>query len=124
MKIHKVFDSYRKRLKPPYSRKALLFIVALLLIALIIPLNILLFSHAGKSAATPTVKVKNTAQPTSASTSMVPGPTATQGTSTPQPTPTQTIPTYADYGSQAIKNMLNDFYINGLWKSCMVGCTA
>ena len=124
MKISKVFESYRKRLKPPYNRKALLIIIALLLIALIIPLNILLFSHAGKSPATPISTVKNTAQPTSASTSTVPSPTPTSIVPTPQATPTSTAPTYADYAGQAIKNMLNDFYIDGLWRSCMSGCAA
>ena len=118
--INKLLNRYRKHLKPPYNCKTLLFIVALILIALIIPLNILLFSHASKSTATPTVTVKNTAQPTAASTSTVPTPT--QIASTPQSTPTQTAPTYADYSNQAIKNMLNDFYINGLWKNCMSGC--
>ncbi len=124
MKINKVFDSYRKRLRLPYSRKALLLIVALLLITLIIPLNLLLFSHSGKLPATPTVTIKNTAQPTSGATSLVPSPTSTPGTSTPQPNPTQRTPTYTDYGSQAIKNMLNDFYINGQWRGCMYGCGA
>ncbi len=121
MKINKVLDSYRKRLMPPYSRKALLFFLALLLIVLIIPINILLFSHSGKSAGAPqarsTVTLKNTVQPTPGSTTIVPSPTATQTASPYQPT-------YADYGSLAIKDMLNDFYTNGLWKNCMSGCTA
>src|SRR5438105_15374323 len=87
LKIHKVFDSYRKRLKPPYNRKALLFIVALLLIALIIPLNILLFSHFGKPTASSTLTVKNTAKPTSAATTIGLSPTAIQITPIRRPTP-------------------------------------
>src|SRR5437588_3798126 len=103
VKINKVFHSYRKRLKPPYSRRALLFIVAILLIALIIPLNILFFSHSGKPTASSTVTVKNTVQPTSVATNIVPSPTVAQTASPHQPTPTQSTPSYADYGSWAIK---------------------
>ncbi len=33
-------------------------------------------------------------------------------------------PTYADYGRQAITNLIQDFYTNGRWKSCMSGCGA
>ncbi len=40
------------------------------------------------------------------------------------PTPAQTASTYADYGSQAITNMIQDFYTKGLWKNCMSGCSA
>ncbi len=36
----------------------------------------------------------------------------------------QSASTYADYGSQAITNMINDFYTNGRWKGCTSGCGA
>ena len=41
-----------------------------------------------------------------------------------QPTRVQSASTYADYGSEAITNMINDFYTNGRWKGCMSGCGA
>ena len=41
-----------------------------------------------------------------------------------QPARAQSASTYADYGSQAITNMINDFYTNGRWKGCMSGCGA
>jgi len=40
------------------------------------------------------------------------------------PIKTQAPSTYADYGRQAIINMLNDFSTNGKWKACMSGCGA
>ena len=39
-----------------------------------------------------------------------------------RPHQARTTPTYADYGNQAITNMINDFYTNGYWRSCMSGC--
>ncbi len=39
-----------------------------------------------------------------------------------QPPQDRTAWTYADYGNQAITNMINDFYTNGYWRSCMSGC--
>ncbi|MBA2285784.1 MAG: hypothetical protein H0W02_09895 [Ktedonobacteraceae bacterium] len=38
--------------------------------------------------------------------------------------PARATSTYADYGNQAVTNMLNDFYTNGKWKACMSGCGA
>ena len=35
---------------------------------------------------------------------------------------TQSPSNYATYGSQAITNMINDFYTNGQWKACTSGC--
>jgi hypothetical protein len=32
--------------------------------------------------------------------------------------------TYADYGNQAMTNLLKDFYTHGRWKNCTSGCTA
>ncbi len=32
--------------------------------------------------------------------------------------------TYADYGNQAMTNLLKDFYTKGKWKGCMSGCAA
>lgn len=47
--------------------------------------------------------------------------TATMGSQLPR-TQSNSIPTYANYGSQAITHMLNDFYTNGKWKGCLSGC--
>ncbi len=40
------------------------------------------------------------------------------------PAPARAAPTYADYGRQAITNLIQDFYTNGRWKNCMSGCSA
>jgi len=39
-------------------------------------------------------------------------------------TPIHFGPTYADYGNQAITNMIADFYSDGRWKACTNGCGA
>jgi hypothetical protein len=39
-------------------------------------------------------------------------------------TPLHFGPTYADYGNQAITNMIADFYTDGRWKACISGCGA
>lgn len=33
------------------------------------------------------------------------------------------ISTYADYGNQALSNLLTNYYSNGRWKKCMSGCS-